>query len=103
MGPIGLHDGARLELRAAVGHHREVDPKLAEDFAEAYIERVRYIARFPEGGTLIPEHRVCEVRRFALRRFPYKLIVAVVDERAIIVAVAHDARRPGYWRERLPR
>jgi len=37
-----------------------------------------------------------------LARFPYRLIVAVLDdERLLLLALAHDHRRPGYWLPRL--
>jgi toxin ParE1/3/4 len=36
-------------------------------------------------------------RRVLLQRFPYTLFYRVGDEETIIVAVAHQKRRPGYW------
>jgi hypothetical protein len=37
-----------------------------------------------------------------LRRFPYILYYHVVDDSlALVLAVAHARRRPGYWRRRL--
>jgi len=39
-------------------------------------------------------------RRYVLPDFPYSVIY-FVEAAIIIVAVAHDRRRPGYWRERL--
>lgn len=34
------------------------------------------------------------------RQFPYTLHYRVVDEVVDILAVAHQKRRPGYWRQR---
>ena len=40
-------------------------------------------------------------RRYVLRRFPYSIIYREFGEDTLeIVAVAHDKRRPGYWRNR---
>jgi toxin ParE1/3/4 len=39
-------------------------------------------------------------RRVLMRRFPFALIYAVVDDEVRILAVAHASRRPGYWSER---
>lgn len=36
-----------------------------------------------------------------LRRFPYAVIVREGAAEIIVVAFAHTARRPGYWRGRL--
>lgn len=42
-------------------------------------------------------------RRIILKRFPYDVVVIEHAAEIIVVAVAHHARKPGYWRERLPR
>lgn len=40
-------------------------------------------------------------RRLLLRRFPFSVVYYLEAHRAVIVAVAHAHRRPGYWRYRL--
>ena len=40
------------------------------------------------------------VRRLRLKRFPYSLFY-VNDGEVVVVAVAHDRRRPGYWKVRV--
>ncbi len=49
-------------------------------------------------GDLPPEF---DARRFAIKRFGYLVIVAVVEGVRTIVAVAPGRREPGYWRDRL--
>jgi len=39
-------------------------------------------------------------RRFVLLSFPYDLIYRIQSSEIEIIAVAHHARRPGYWRNR---
>lgn len=39
-------------------------------------------------------------RRYVLRRFPFSVVYLITGDRAVIVAVAHAKRRPGYWRDR---
>ncbi len=46
---------------------------------------------------------VNELRCGLLSRFPFSLIYAVEPEAILIVAVAHQRRRPYYWRERIDR
>ena len=41
------------------------------------------------------------VKRLILRRFPYSVIVLERDKEILVIAFAHHARRPGYWRDRL--
>ena len=33
--------------------------------------------------------------------FPYNLLYAVESDLLVVVAVAHQKRRPGYWRSRV--
>lgn len=40
-------------------------------------------------------------RRALLHRFPFSLIYSVESDGILIVAVAHQRRRPDYWRNRL--
>ena len=40
-------------------------------------------------------------RRYVCQTFPYTIIYFVEGESVVVVAVAHEKRRPGYWRERL--
>jgi len=40
-------------------------------------------------------------RRVVLDRFPYSLIYSIEPEKIWILAVAHQRRRPGYWRNRV--
>lgn len=39
-------------------------------------------------------------RRYFLRRFPYSIIYYPAADEIRVVAVAHQRRRPGYWRGR---
>ena len=41
------------------------------------------------------------VKRLLLRRFPYAVIVHERAAEVIVIAFAHTARRPDYWRDRL--
>ncbi len=39
-------------------------------------------------------------KRLLLRRFPYSIVVRESDDEILVIAVAHQHRRPGYWRYR---
>lgn len=39
-------------------------------------------------------------KRLALKRFPYDLVVREGRKEILVIAVAHQSRRPGYWRNR---
>ena len=42
-------------------------------------------------------------RRALVARFPYALFFHIVGDEAVVVAVAHTSRRPGYWLVRTPK
>lgn len=71
-------------------------------FASEVRRAVRRAAELPGSGALLSEFPTQhDVRRFVLRRFPYSIVTARIDGQRAVVAVAHDRRRPGYWRTRL--
>jgi hypothetical protein len=41
------------------------------------------------------------IRRFLLPRFPFGIADEAEPSGVIVYAVAHLARRPGYWKDRL--
>jgi plasmid stabilization system protein ParE len=38
-------------------------------------------------------------RRFSLRRFPYNLVYQLKTDELRVIALAHQRRRPGYWKK----
>ena len=86
------------ELEEAVAHYTAITIELGQAFAaeaEAATERISaYPLAWPKVGKL--------ERRFRLERFPYGLVYTVEGDIALVLAVMHLHRKPGYWRERNP-
>ncbi|MCH7939371.1 MAG: type II toxin-antitoxin system RelE/ParE family toxin [Candidatus Marinimicrobia bacterium] len=40
------------------------------------------------------------VRRYLMPRYPYSVMYRVKAEEVEVIAVAHERRKPGYWRSR---
>lgn len=40
-------------------------------------------------------------KRIILKRFPYDIVAVERPHEAVVIAVAHHSRKPGYWRDRL--
>ncbi|CAN5905857.1 MAG: type II toxin-antitoxin system RelE/ParE family toxin [Ornithinimicrobium sp.] len=70
---------------------------LGGEFIEEVERALERIATFPEHGS---PHLV-NTRRVVLQRFPFSVVYDILPEGALVVAVAHHRRRPGYWRERI--
>lgn len=41
------------------------------------------------------------IRRRKVDVFPYRVVYFVRDDELLIVAFAHQSRRPGYWKQRI--
>lgn len=66
---------------------------VASDFKIEARRATSRLREHPEIGIRI-RHRS---RRFPLDGYPYNLIYRLEQEALIIVALAHQRRRPGYW------
>jgi plasmid stabilization system protein ParE len=41
------------------------------------------------------------VRAKSLKRFPYSVLYSVENNEIVVLAIAHQSRKPGCWRDRL--
>ena len=101
MTPIAWHPAARRELFEASAFYAGESPGLGDLFLDAVEDATRRLATHPRSG---PEIRV-GTRRFLISRFPYSLVYRIDehpgDRRLLVLAVAHQKRRPRYWEDRL--
>lgn len=62
---------------------------------------IRHARDWPHTGSPVPElPSDPQVRRLPVARFPYHVVYMLHDDVIHILAVAHDHRRPGYWKHR---
>ena len=88
---------AREELLTAAEYYEAAAPGLGAEFIEDVERAVGRLSTFPKHGTPY----VSDTRRIVLRRFPFDIVYLESNSELLIVAVAHQARRPFYWRSRL--
>ncbi|MEP6913329.1 MAG: type II toxin-antitoxin system RelE/ParE family toxin [bacterium] len=93
---VKFHPAARAELREARRWYYERSPLSATAFAHVVDDAVAGIGKSPTQYPLA-EHRT---RKLVLQRFPFNIFY-LSDSEVVIVAVAHQKRRPGYWSSRL--
>ena len=99
-----LHAARRELLEAAHWFKREDGLAVAREFGAAYRAQLQRARQLPRSGHLVaalPARLEFEVRRFLFERFAYALYVAVVQDELVVLAVAHQHRRPRYWIRRL--
>jgi len=90
---VTVHPEAEAEYEHALAWYLDRSPQAAERFETAFDEATEAIRSHP---TMFP---LCDnLHRFVtLRRYPYSLVYRVEGDTAIVIAVAHSKRRPGYW------
>jgi toxin ParE1/3/4 len=88
---------ARRELLAEVAYYDEKEPGLGARFLVAAEEAAARALAYPLTGTPASKR----TRRVFLRGFPFALVYRPDDMGIVIFALAHHARRPGYWRSRV--
>jgi plasmid stabilization system protein ParE len=90
--PIDILPGAHRDFDESFDWYVERSVQAAELFTNAVDAALTRIAQHPEQFASIDRlHRACPVLRFPFR---------IESHRALVVAIAHAKRRPGYWKER---
>jgi toxin ParE1/3/4 len=85
---------ARAELREAVRFYRDnAGYSIARDFRDAAVHTAERLSEHPEIGPRIDHN----ARRINLHDYPYSLIYRFEPSSIIVIALAHQSRRPGYW------
>lgn len=99
---VSFEDEADAEYRQAGRWYESRRVGIGVAFLDAVDVALRRIVDFPRAGVSVP--RVpgdLPVRRFAVNRFPYHVVYLETPDTLRILAVAHDRRKPGYWKSRI--
>lgn len=94
---ISLNAQAELELVEGALYYAQ---KANSDVAQAFI------SEFDRSAKLLGEHPKIgatwhgSIRRLPFRRFPYSIVYYLRESEVRILAVAHQRRRPGFWKGR---
>lgn len=91
------HPAASAEAEEARNWYAARSPLAARGFLLALEEAVQAVTEAPERW---PKHRYGCRRHVFSNQYPYTLIYRF-SAGLEIVAVAHQKRRPGYWKRRL--
>ncbi|MES2160051.1 MAG: type II toxin-antitoxin system RelE/ParE family toxin [Pseudomonadota bacterium] len=87
---------ALAELQDAADHYSlQGGRQLGRDFVAEFERVAKLLLINPQLGAL-----ALGVRRYSMSKFPYSVIYQITVSELRIIAVAHQRRRPGYWRVR---
>ena len=96
---LEFHPEAELELIAAAVYYDKQVLGLGERFESEIRYATDLLLDQPEIGTFVGP----DIRNFILTRFPFILYYSAMSDVLRIEAVAHQSRRPGYWKSRVDR
>lgn len=100
-GRATLHADAAAEIEAAAIWYDERRAGLGLQFLAAVDRAVEHACSWPLSGAAVPVvSSDLNVRWLPVDRFPYHLVYLLRDDVVHVLAVAHDHRRPGYWKGR---
>jgi len=94
---ICLLEPAQMELDEAIAWYAEQAPGLGDAFLIEILKTLRLIEQFPQAWHPLTS----EIRRCRLRRFPYSVVYTQDGPAILVLAIAHQHRKPGYWKSRL--
>ena len=94
---IRLLEPAQAELDEAVAWYSGQAPGLGDAFLLETLKTLKLIAQFPDAWHPLS----ATIRRCRLNRFPYSVIYSVEDDELLVIAVAHQHRKPNHWKSRL--
>jgi plasmid stabilization system protein ParE len=99
---VRFEDEAETEYHAAARWYEERRTGLGHDFLDAVDATLDRIVRMPGAGARVRRLRSdLLVRRAPVGRFPYQVVYIETNGSIRVLAVAHDRRKPGYWKRRL--
>ena len=94
--PVIFHELAEGELHEASAYYAQARPGLREAFIFEVERAVAALVASPHAGTEADS----DVRWWLVKRFPYSVLYRLHDDQTRILAIAHQKRRPFYWRDR---
>lgn len=91
-----FHELAENELNEASAYYDRARPGLGDTFVVEVQRAVEALAASPLAGASVED----DVRWWLVPRFPYSIVYRVRNDHIRILAIAHQKRRPCYWRVR---
>jgi len=88
---------AEEEMTEASVFYEAATSGLGAGFLDEVQRVVNILREHPDLGQAVGRG----LRRALLHRFPFSIIYSVEVDAILVVAVAHQSRRPDYWRNRI--
>jgi plasmid stabilization system protein ParE len=94
MAKLEIHSGADDDFLESYLYYAKQSRRAAERFDEQVRAAFDKVAADPMGGTAYDQTH----RFYSLKNYPHLILYRYDGDTAIVVAVYHPSREPGYWR-----
>jgi len=84
---------AFIEFQDAIDFYRMQSEGLEKKFVSEVDKTISIINNFPESFLEYTNH----TRKAVVSIFPYNIIYSIVNKTIIVIALAHQHRKPDYW------
>ena len=88
---------ARQEFNEAREFYEIEQAGLGARFKKEIKNAILRIKQFPFAWTI----ERGEVRHYLVHKFPYKILYSIQQDNIVILAFAHQHRKPNYWIDRI--
>ncbi len=93
---FSIHEAAEAEVNEAADFYDLADPGLGNVYLDDVQRAIKDISQYPEMAPIVGG----SLRKKSLQKFPFSLIYSVRPTEIRLLAVAHQKKRPFYWRGR---
>jgi plasmid stabilization system protein ParE len=87
---------AREEFHSAIKYYESQQVNLGRKFEVDIKESISRLKKFPKAYIIVSK----DVRRCLLHKFNYSILYAIKHDHILIIAIAHQHRKPNYWIDR---
>lgn len=88
-----FHPEAQVEFEAEIRFYETQRPGFGQRFSAAVMVAIDRAREFPDSGASERDG----VRKLLTAKFPFVVYDELLDDRVLIWAIMHSARKPGYW------
>lgn len=94
---IEFLEPAFIELNEAIEFYNSKSPNLGAEFFEEVKNTLLLVSKYPEIWSPFSQN----TRKAQIKRFPFNIIYTSSPDKIFVIAIAHQHRKPGFWKDRL--
>jgi plasmid stabilization system protein ParE len=93
---VSFHESTEDEINEAVDFYEMECLGLGSLFIDELEKALERISQIPQSSQILRGN----IRKKVLHKFPYSVIYSIRSSKIRVLAVAHQKKRPFYWRRR---